>query len=43
LPSWVEAQSGVVEILGNRIQQLTEDLNQLEKLEINSGGSHQLE
>lgn len=43
LPSWVEAQSGVVEILGNRIQQLTEDLNQLEKLEMNSGGSHQLE
>jgi DNA-binding MarR family transcriptional regulator len=38
LPSWVEAQSGVVEILGNRILQLTEDLNQLEKLGINSEG-----
>ena len=34
LPLWVEAQSGVVETLGIRIQRLTEDLNQLEKLEI---------
>ncbi len=34
LPSWVEAQSGVVETLGNRIRRLTEDLGQLEKLEI---------
>ena len=34
LPLWVEAQSGVVDRLGSRIQRLTEDLNQLEKLEI---------
>jgi DNA-binding MarR family transcriptional regulator len=34
LPLWLEAQSGVVETLGIRIQRLTEDLNQLEKLEI---------
>ena len=34
LPLWVEAQSGVVETLGIRIQRLTEDLNELEKLEI---------
>jgi DNA-binding MarR family transcriptional regulator len=34
LPLWLEAQSGVVETLGMRIQRLTEDLNQLEKLEI---------
>ena len=34
LPLWVEAQSGVVETLGSRIQRLTEDLSQLEKLEI---------
>ena len=34
LPLWVEAQSGVVDTLGSRIQRLTEDLNQLEKLEI---------
>ena len=34
LPLWLEAQSGVVEKLGIRIQRLTEDLNQLEKLEI---------
>ena len=34
LPLWVEAQSGVVETLGPRIQPLTEDLNQLEKLGI---------
>ena len=34
LPLWVEAQSGVVETLGIRIQRLTEDLNQLEKLEM---------
>ncbi len=33
LPFWLEAQSGVVETLGIRIQRLTEDLNQLEKLE----------
>lgn len=34
LPLWLEAQSGVVETLGIRIQRLTEDLNQLEKLEM---------
>ena len=34
LPLWVEAQSGVVETLGIRIQRLKEDLNQLEKLEL---------
>ena len=34
LPLWVEAQSGVVETLGSRIGRLTEDLNQLEKLEM---------
>jgi DNA-binding MarR family transcriptional regulator len=34
LPLWLEAQSGVVETLGMRIQRLTEDLNQLEKLGI---------
>jgi DNA-binding MarR family transcriptional regulator len=34
LPLWVKAQSGVVETLGSRIGRLTEDLNQLEKLEI---------
>ena len=34
LPLWLEAQSGVVETLGIRIQRLTEDLNHLEKLEI---------
>jgi DNA-binding MarR family transcriptional regulator len=34
LPLWLEAQSGVVETLGMRIQRLTEDLSQLEKLEI---------
>ena len=33
LPLWLEAQSGVVETLGRRIQRLTEDLSQLEKLE----------
>ena len=33
LPLWLEAQSGVVETLGIRIQRLTEDLSQLEKLE----------
>lgn len=36
LPSWLEAQSGVVELLGMRMQRLTEDLNELEKLEIQS-------
>ncbi len=36
LPSWLEAQSGVVESLGMRMQRLTEDLNELEKLEIQS-------
>ena len=34
LPLWLEAQSGVVETLGIRIQRLTEDLSQLEKLEM---------
>jgi DNA-binding MarR family transcriptional regulator len=34
LPLWLEAQSGVVDTLGIRIQRLTEDLNRLEKLEI---------
>ena len=33
LPLWLEAQSGVVETLGIRIQRLAEDLSQLEKLE----------
>jgi DNA-binding MarR family transcriptional regulator len=33
LPLWLEAQSGVVETLGIRIQRLSEDLSQLEKLE----------
>jgi len=33
LPLWLEAQSGVVETLGMRIQRLSEDLSQLEKLE----------
>jgi DNA-binding MarR family transcriptional regulator len=36
LPLWVKAQSGVVELLGIRIERLTEDLHQLEKLEIQS-------
>lgn len=36
LPSWLEAQSGVVESLGMRMQRLSEDLNELEKLEIQS-------
>jgi DNA-binding MarR family transcriptional regulator len=36
LPSWLKAQSGVVESLGMRMQRLTEDLNELEKLEIQS-------
>ena len=36
LPSWLEAQSGVVKSLGMRMQRLTEDLNELEKLEIQS-------
>jgi DNA-binding MarR family transcriptional regulator len=34
LPLWLEAQSGVVETMGRRIQRLAEDLSQLEKLEI---------
>ena len=33
LPLWLEAQSGVVEVLGRRIKRLTEDLGELEKLE----------
>ena len=33
LPLWLEAQSGVVDTLGIRIQRLAEDLSQLEKLE----------
>jgi len=33
LPLWLEAQSGVVETLGARIQRLADDLSQLEKLE----------
>jgi DNA-binding MarR family transcriptional regulator len=33
LPLWLEAQSSVVETLGIRIQRLSEDLSQLEKLE----------
>ena len=33
LPLWVEAQSGVVDSLGIRIQRLTKDLGQLEELE----------
>ena len=33
LPLWLEAQSGVVETLGIRIQRLAADLSQLEKLE----------
>lgn len=33
LPLWLEAQSGVVEVLGRRIKRLTEDLRELEKLE----------
>jgi DNA-binding MarR family transcriptional regulator len=36
LPLWLEAQSGVVDSLGNRMQRLTEDLKQLEKLEVQS-------
>lgn len=34
LPMWLEAQSGVVETLGIRMQRLAEDLHVLEKLEI---------
>ena len=34
LPLWLNAQSGVVDTLGRRIQRLAEDLNQLENLEI---------
>jgi DNA-binding MarR family transcriptional regulator len=34
LPLWLEAQTGVVEALGIRTQRLTEDLTELEKLEI---------
>jgi DNA-binding MarR family transcriptional regulator len=33
LPLWLEAQSGVVDTLGIRIQRLAEDLSQLEKLD----------
>jgi DNA-binding MarR family transcriptional regulator len=43
LPLWLEAQSGVVETLGVRTQRLVEDLGQLEKLDINSDSSPQLE
>jgi DNA-binding MarR family transcriptional regulator len=43
LPLWLEAQSGVVETLGVRTQRLTEDLSQLEKLEIKLESSPQLE
>lgn len=34
LPLWLEAQTGVVETLGERTQRLTEDLTRLEKLEV---------
>jgi DNA-binding MarR family transcriptional regulator len=43
LPLWLEAQSGVVETLGERTQQLVKDLSQLEKLEIKLGASPQFE
>jgi DNA-binding MarR family transcriptional regulator len=33
LPLWLEAQTGVVETMGRRMQRLAEDLSQLEKLE----------
>lgn len=33
LPLWLEAQSGMVEVLGRRIKRLTDDLRELEKLE----------
>ena len=33
LPLWLEAQSGIVETLGARVQRLSEDLTQLEALE----------
>ena len=33
LPLWLEAQTGVVETMGTRMQRLAEDLSQLEKLE----------
>ena len=34
LPLWLEAQTGVVEALGIRTERLSEDLTELEKLEI---------
>jgi DNA-binding MarR family transcriptional regulator len=34
LPLWLEAQTGVVETMGTRMQRLAEDLSQLEKLEL---------
>jgi DNA-binding MarR family transcriptional regulator len=34
LPLWLQAQSGVVDILDRRFQRLADDLRQLEKLEI---------
>ena len=34
LPLWLNAQTGVVDTLGMRMERLAEDLNQLEKLEI---------
>ena len=34
LPLWLEAQSGIVETLGIRMQRLAEDLHVLEKLEV---------
>ncbi len=33
LPLWLEAQSGIVEAMGARVQRLSEDLTQLEALD----------
>jgi hypothetical protein len=32
LPLWLDAQSGVMEVLDNRIKRLMDDLGELEKL-----------